>query len=77
MFRKLVHKARQPEHMVGEDGERLCEFLHIPVPDYGHLLHMSRRLLDPWIDLIIMALHRAMVRDLTVVGNIIAGGVNP
>ena len=34
MFRKLVPKARQPEYMVGEDGERLCESLHILVPDY-------------------------------------------
>ena len=77
MFRKVVPKARQPEYMVGEDGERLCESLHIPVPDYD-LLHMSRRLLDTRIDLIIrMAVHRAMVKVLTGVGNIIAAGVNP
>ena len=35
MIRKLFPKARQTEHTVGEERERLYESLHISVLDYG------------------------------------------
>ena len=52
MFRKLAPKARQPEYMVGEDGERLCESLHISVLDYDLPVTHEQKAFDTWIDLI-------------------------
>lgn len=61
----------QPEHMVGEEREGLCESLHIPVPDYVFPVTHEQKDFGHRIDLIIrMAVHRAMVKVLPVVGNV-------
>lgn len=69
MIRKLFPKARQTEHMVGGERERLCESLHIPGLDYGSPITHEQNAFGHRIDLMIrMVVHRAMVKVLPMVG---------